>query len=207
MRIVGWIATTLIAVVVVVGGLYWSLYVSGRNVLVRHNNQLELTFGGINNAAQKRADLIPNLVRVVEKYAAQEKDVFIGVTNARSKATSITLPENATPEQIEAFGKAQAELSGALGRLLAVSENYPNMKSDAQFLNLQKELRDAEVQMSGARSNYMRAVRGYNNNVESWPWNAVAAKAYGFEKKPQLDFGPDAAQRRAAPPTVEFGKQ
>ncbi len=193
------------AIIIAIFG--YNLTLGSRNVLVRHNNNLEGTFAGINNAAQKRADIVPNMVSVVDRFAKQEKDVTIGATEARAKATSITLPQNATPEQIEAFGKAQQEMSGALGRLLAVSERYPDLKSDKLFLDLQAQLKESETQMSGARAAYIRAVQSYNVNVESCPFACVAAMMFGYQKKPQLDFGPDAAQRRAAPPKVEFNKK
>jgi LemA protein len=186
--------------------LVWTWTVSARNVLVRHSNEVEATFAGINNAAKKRADLIPNLVATVERFAQQEKDVFVGVTQARASATKITLPENATPEQLEKFAQAQSQLSGALGRLLAVVENYPQLKSDTSFLNLQKELKDAEMQMSAARARYIGAVKGYNVNVQSCPNACIAASLFGFQAKPQLDFGENAEQNRNTPPKVDFKK-
>lgn len=193
---------------VIVAFLTWTWTVSARNVLVRHSNEVEATFAGINNAAKKRADLIPNLVATVERFAQQEKDVFVGVTKARADATKLTLPENATPEQLQQFAQAQSQLSGALGRLLAVAENYPQLKSDTSFLNLQKELKDAEMQMSAARARYISAVKGYNVNVESCPNACIAASLFGFQKKPQLEFGSaeEAQKMRNEPPKVDFKK-
>lgn len=139
------------------------------------------------SAYKKRADLIPNAAATVEKYASHEKGVLAEVAQARAKATHITLPENATPEQIAAFAQHQSQLSGALGRLLMVSEQYPNLKADAGFLQLQRDLKDIEQQATAARNKYIREIAAFNVNVRTFP-NSLVASLFGVKTKPQLEF-------------------
>jgi LemA protein len=156
------------------------------------------------NQYQRRADLIPNLVNAVKGFAAQEKEVLLGVTNARAKVGSI----QATPELLnnpEAFAKfqaAQGELSGALSRLLVVSENYPQLKSDANFRDLQAQLEGTENRIAVARNRYIKSVQEYNVTVRSFPSN-LTAMAFGYKAKPTFTVENEKAISQA--PKVDFG--
>jgi LemA protein len=156
------------------------------------------------NQYQRRADLVPNLVNTVKGYAAQEQKIFIDVAEARSKVGSI----QATPALIndpQAFAKfqaAQGQLTGALSRLLAVSENYPQLKSDQNFRDLQAQLEGTENRITVARNRYIRAVQAYNVTVRSFPTN-LTAKMFGYTVKP--NFSVDNEAQISRPPTVNFG--
>ena len=156
------------------------------------------------NQYQRRADLIPNLVNTVKGFAAQEKAILLGVTEARAKVGSI----QATPELINdpaAFAKfqaAQGEVSSALSRLLVVSENYPQLKSDANFRELQAQLEGTENRITAARNAYIKAVQEYNVTVRSFPSN-LTAMAFGYKEKP--NFTVENEKEIAKPPKVEFG--
>ncbi|MDO8771309.1 MAG: LemA family protein, partial [Burkholderiaceae bacterium] len=152
---------------------------------------------------QRRADLVPNLVNTVKGFAAQEKEVLLGVTNARAKVGSI----QATPELInnpEAFARfqaAQGELSGALFRLLVVSENYPQLKSDANFRDLQAQLEGTENRIAVARNRYIKSVQDYNVTVRSFPSN-LTALVLGYKDKP--NFSVENEKEISRPPSVSF---
>ena len=155
------------------------------------------------NQYQRRADLVPNLVNTVKGYAAQEQRVFIAVTEARSKVGSI----QATPALIndaKAFAKfqaAQGELTSALSRLLAVSENYPQLKSDANFRDLQAQLEGTENRITVARNRYIQAVQAYNVTIRTFPSN-LTAKVFGYALK--ANFAVDNEGQISKPPAVEF---
>lgn len=159
----------------------------GYNTLQSTDEQIKAGWAEVLNQYQRRADLVPNLVSVVKGFAAQEKDVLLGVTNARSRVGGI----QATPELINdpvAFSKfqsAQGELSGALSRLLVVAENYPQIKSDANFRELQAQLEGTENRITVARNRYIKAVQEYNVAVRSFPSN-LTAMAFSFQVKPSL---------------------
>jgi LemA protein len=176
----------------------------GYNELQSNDEQIKAGWSEVINQYQRRADLIPNLVNTVKGYAAQEQAVLLGVTNARAKVGSI----QATPELINdpaAFAKfqaAQGELSGALSRLLVVTENYPQLKSDANFRDLQAQLEGTENRITVARNRYIQAVEQYNVTVRSFPTN-LTAKMFGFAVKP--NFTVDNEKAIAAPPVVNFG--
>ncbi len=159
----------------------------GYNTLQSTDEQIKAGWAEVLNQYQRRADLVPNLVSVVKGFAAQEKDVLLGVTNARSRVGGI----QATPELINdpvAFSKfqsAQGELSGALSRLLVVAENYPQIKSDANFRELQAQLEGTENRITVARNRYIKAVQEYNVVVRSFPSN-LTAMAFSFQVKPSL---------------------
>ena len=176
----------------------------GYNTLQSTDEQIKASWSGVLNQYQRRADLVPNLVNTVKGFAAQEKDVLIQVTNARARVGSI----QATPELIndeQAFAKfqaAQGELSSALSRLLVVSENYPQLKSDASFRDLQAQLEGTENRITVARNRYIKAVQEYNITVRSFPSN-LTAMAFGFKVKP--NFNVENEKAISAPPTVDFG--
>jgi LemA protein len=176
----------------------------GYNTFQRNDEQVKSSWSEVVNQYQRRADLIPNLVNTVKGFAAQEKEVLLGVTNARAKVGSI----QATPELIESpeafarFQAAQGELSGALSRLLVVSENYPQLKSDANFRDLQAQLEGTENRIAVARNRYIKAVQDYNVTVRSFPSN-LTAMAFGYKAKP--NFTVENEKEVSKPPKVDFG--
>jgi LemA protein len=176
----------------------------GYNTLQSLDEQVKASWSEVLNQYQRRADLIPNLVNTVKGYAAQEQQVLLGVTEARAKVGSI----QATPELInnpEAFARfqaAQSELTGALNRLLVVAENYPQLKSDANFRDLQAQLEGTENRITVSRNRYIKAVQEYNTTVRSFPTN-LTAMVFGHEQKPQ--FTVENEREIARPPTVDFG--
>jgi LemA protein len=176
----------------------------GYNTLQSLDEQVKASWAEVLNQYQRRADLVPNLVNTVKGYANQEREVLIAVTEARSKVGSI----QATPELIndpQAFARfqaAQGELSGALSRLLVVSENYPQLKSDANFRDLQAQLEGTENRITVARNRFIKAVQEYNVTVRSFPTN-LTAMMFGHKEKPQ--FTVENEREIARPPTVDFG--
>ncbi len=181
-----------------------SLSGCGYNTLQTTDEQIKASWAEVLNQYKRRADLVPNLVNTVKGFAAQEKDVLLGVTNARSRVGGI----QATPELIdnpEAFAKfqnAQGELSSALARLLVVTENYPELKSDANFRDLQAQLEGTENRITVARNRYIKAVQEYNIVVRSFPSN-LTAMLFGYQTKPS--FTVENEQAISAAPKVDFG--
>ncbi len=175
----------------------------GYNTLQSTDEQVKAGWAEVLNQYQRRADLVPNLVNTVKGYAQQEKDVLLGVTNARSKVGAI----QATPELLndpQAFAKfqqAQGELTSALSRLLVVAENYPQLKSDANFRDLQAQLEGTENRITVARNRYIKAVQEYNVTVRSLPSN-LTAMLFGFQVKPS--FTVENEKEIAKPPKVDF---
>ncbi|MEO8007598.1 MAG: LemA family protein [Betaproteobacteria bacterium] len=175
----------------------------GYNTLQSQDESIKAAWGEVLNQYQRRADLVPNLVNTVKGFAAQEKDVFLGVTNARAKVGSI----QATPELVNdpaAFSKfvaAQGEMTSALSRLLVVAENYPQLKSDANFRDLQAQLEGTENRITVARQRYIRAVQEYNVTVRSFPSNLTAML---FGHKVKASFTVDNEQAISKPPAVDF---
>ncbi|MFZ6656879.1 LemA family protein [Undibacterium sp. TJN19] len=175
----------------------------GYNSFQSGDEQVKSSWSEVLNQYQRRADLVPNLVNTVKGFAAQEKDVLLGVTNARAKVGSI----QATPEVLnnpEAFAKfqaAQGELSGALSRLLVVTENYPQLKSDANFRDLQAQLEGTENRITVARNRYIKSVQDYNVLVRSFPSN-LTAMMFGYQVKP--NFAVENEKEIARPPKVDF---
>lgn len=161
--------------------------VSTYNGLVSKQENVSEKWGAVESVYQRRADLIPNLVNTVKGYAAHEQTTLQEVTEARSRATSINIdPATATPEQMEAWMKAQDKLSSALGRLIAISESYPDLKASQNFLALQSQLEGTENRISVERQNYNAAVKEYNVAVRRFPSNIIASM-FGFEKKPMFE--------------------
>lgn len=175
----------------------------GYNTLQSTDEQIKASWAEVLNQYQRRADLVPNLVNVVKGFAAQEQQVLLGVTEARARVGSI----QATPDLIndeQAFARfiaAQGELSSALARLLLVVENYPQLKSDALFRDLQAQLEGTENRITVARNRYIQAVQEYNVTVRSFPSN-LTAMVFGFKVKPSFTVEDEKAI--AAPPKVDF---
>lgn len=170
------------------------------NDLVNQEEGVEAAWAQVENQYQRRADLVPNLVATVKGYATHEQETLEGVVEARAKATQITIdPANATPEQLAAYQAAQGELSQALGRLLAVAENYPDLKANENFRDLQSQLEGTENRIAIARQQFNDAARQYNQKVRRFPGNIIAGM-FGFEKKPYFE----AEESAKAAPKVEF---
>jgi LemA protein len=176
----------------------------GYNTLQTQDEQVKSAWSEVINQYQRRADLIPNLVNTVKGYAAQEKDVLLGVTQARARVGSIQATPDLVndPQALAKFQAAQGELSGALSRLMVVSERYPDLKSDQNFRDLQAQLEGTENRITVARNRYIQAVQNYNVTVRSFPSN-LTAMAMGYKPKPNFTVENEAAI--AKPPTVDFG--
>lgn len=181
----------------------FSLSGCGYNTLQSTDEQIKASWAEVLNQYKRRADLVPNLVNTVKGFASQEKEVLLGVTNARSRVGGI----QATPELIndaQAFSKfqsAQGELSSALSRLLVVVENYPELKSDANFRDLQAQLEGTENRITVARNRYIKAVQEYNIVVRSFPSN-LTAMLFGFHTK--SSFTVENEQEISSAPKVDF---
>ncbi len=175
----------------------------GYNSLQTQDEAVKASWSEVVNQYQRRADLIPNLVNTVKGYAAQEERVLVGVTEARSRATSIQLtPEMLNdPEAIKKFQAAQGQLTGALKSLIAVSENYPQLKSDQNFRDLQAQLEGTENRITVARNRYIESVQVFNGTVRQFPTN-LTAMLFKYPVKPNFTVENEAAI--AAPPTVDF---
>jgi LemA protein len=175
----------------------------GVNTIPTLEEQAKAKLADVNNQYQRRADLIPNLVETVRGYARQERETLEAVVNARAKATSIQLtPEVASdPEKFKQFQDAQAQLSGTLGRLIAVSENYPDLKSNQNFLALQSQLEGTENRIAVARRDHNEAVRAYNTELRTFP-GVIWAKTLYSGSKPMETFAVTDDVRR--PPPVKF---
>ncbi len=175
----------------------------GYNSLQTQDEQVKSAWSEVINQYQRRADLIPNLVNTVKGYAAQEQQVLLGVTEARAKVGSIqATPELVNdPEALAKFQAAQAQLTGALSHLIAVSENYPQLKSDQNFRDLQAQLEGTENRITVARNRYIQAVQDYNIAVRSFPAN-LTAMMFGYKTKPNFTVENEAAISK--PPSVDF---
>jgi LemA protein len=175
----------------------------GYNTIPTLEEQAKAKWADVQNQYQRRADLIPNLVATVQGYAKQEKDVLTSVVEARAKATSVRVDASqlTDPEKVKQFQDAQNQLSGALGRLLAVTEAYPDLKSNQNFLALQSQLEGTENRIAVARRDYIEAVREYNLALRTFP-TVIWAKTVFAGNKPMAEFtAADAAQ---SPPQVKF---
>ena len=186
----------LIAAVVVIA--MWAA--SAYNSMVSEQENATTALANVQSAYQRRADLIPNLVEVVKGYAEHEKGTFEAVVNARAKATQVTLdPTNLTPEKLQEFQKAQGELGAALGRLLAVQENYPELKANENFKDLQVQLEGTENRINEARNKFNAVVQQYNVVIRSFPKNILAG-IFGFSKMDKFEADADAQSA----PKVKF---
>lgn len=192
-------AAALLAIVLMAVGLSGC----GYNTIPTLEEQAKARWADVQNQYQRRADLIPNLVATVQGYAKQEKDVLTSVVEARAKATSVHVDASqlTDAEKVKQFQDAQNQLSGALGRLLAVTEAYPDLKSNQNFLALQSQLEGTENRIAVARRDYIEAVREYNLSLRTFP-TVIWAKTVFAGNKPMAEFtATDAAQ---APPQVKF---
>ena len=173
----GWIIAGAVVLIL----LLWS--VSGYNGLVSMDEQVAGKWANVETQYQRRADLIPNLVNTVKGYATHEKTTLENVVKARSEATQVKVnPEDLTPERLAEFQKAQGNVSTALGRLLMVAENYPQLKANQNFLELQSQLEGTENRITVARKNFNDAAKAYNVAIRRFPKNILAA-IFGFDKK------------------------
>lgn len=177
----------------------------GYNTLQATDEQITASWAEVLNQYQRRADLVPNLVNVVQGYAAHEKEILTQVTEARARVGSIQVTRELLndPQAFQRFQAAQAQMTSALARLLAVAENYPNLKADAVFRDLQAQLEGTENRIAVARNRYIKAVQDYNVTVRSFPSN-LTAMLFGFKVKPS--FAVENEKELARPPKVEFGK-
>jgi LemA protein len=189
-------AFTLAAVAALLSGC-------GYNTIQTQDEATKAAWSEVVNQYQRRADLIPNLVSTVKGYAAQEQTVLLGVTEARARVGSIQVtPEMANdPAALKKFQDAQGALSGSLSRLLAVSENYPDLKSNQNFRDLQAQLEGTENRITVARKRYIDTVQEYNNTIRVFPSN-LTAKVTGAKEKPNFSVENEAAISK--PPSVEF---
>lgn len=170
------------------------------NSMVEADENINTQWAKVENQYQRRADLVPNLVNTVKGYAAHESETLEAVIAARSKATQITVdPANLTEENLQKYQEAQGELSSALGKLLAITENYPDLKANQNFLELQAQLEGTENRIATERSRYTDAVNAYNKKIRKFP-ALITAKIFGFDAKPQFKAEASATQA----PTVEF---
>ena len=186
----------IIAAVVIIGGWAASAY----NGMVGAEEGATTAMANVQSAYQRRADLIPNLVETVKGYAAHEQETLEGVVAARSKATSINLdPENMTPEKLKEYQQAQGELSTALGRLIAIQENYPDLKANENFRDLQVQLEGTENRINEASNKYNTAVQSYNMKIRRFP-NSMLSGIFGFDRMQK--FEAEAGAEKA--PEVKF---
>jgi LemA protein len=175
----------------------------GVNAIPTKDEEVKAKFGDVQAQYQRRADLIPNLVNTVQAYAQQERGVLTAVTNARAQATHISVDAStiSDPAQFQKFEQAQNQLSGVLGRLLAISENYPDLKSNQNFLALQSQIEGTENRIEIARRDYNEAVRDYNTELRTFPGTIWAHTLYSASK-PAQEFAASSAAQEA--PTVNF---
>jgi LemA protein len=192
-----------IGVALAVIGIGLTVSACGYNTIPTLEEQAKARWADVQNQYQRRADLIPNLVETVKGYAAQEKNVLTAVVEARAKATQtkIDVSQLTDPDKLKAFQDAQNQLTGALGRLLAVSENYPDLKSNANFLALQSQLEGTENRIAVARRDYIDAVRAYNTALRTFP-TLLWAKFFFSGNKPMAEF--TATEGSDKPPPVKF---
>jgi LemA protein len=183
--------------------LGFSVAACGYNTIPTLEEQAKARWGDVQNQYQRRADLIPNLVATVQGYAKQEKEVLTAVVEARAKATQVKVDASqlSDPDKLKQFQEAQNQLSGALGRLLAITENYPDLKSNANFLALQSQLEGTENRIAVARRDYIEAVRTYNTALRTFPTLLWAKTAFSGSK-PMAEF--TASENAQSPPQVKF---
>ncbi|KVD83368.1 hypothetical protein WI88_16725 [Burkholderia ubonensis] len=190
--------------IVMLASVLLNLSGCGYNAIQTEDEQVKASWSEVLNQYQRRADLVPNLVNTVKGYANQERDVLTSVTQARAQVGSIrATPELiADPQAFARFEAAQGQLTTSLSRLLVVSENYPQLKSDANFRDLQAQLEGTENRIAVARNRYIRSVQAYNTTVRSFPIN-LTARALGYPERPNFSVSNEA--QISKPPRVDFG--
>jgi LemA protein len=176
----------------------------GYNAIQRQDEAVKASWSEVLNQYQRRADLVPNLVNTVKGYAQHEERVLTEVTNARARVGSVQVTPDMVDDaqKLKQFQQAQGELSSALSRLMVVSENYPNLKADGLFQNLQAQLEGTENRITVARNRYVQAVQQYNAMIRTFP-NNLTAKMFGYQVKP--NFGVENEKAISTAPTVDFG--
>ena len=177
--------STIILIAVIAIAAIWG--VSAYNGLVKMDESVNTAWSNVENQYQRRADLIPNLVNTVKGYAAHEKETLEAVMAARSKATQMTIDaDNLTPEKLQEYQKAQGEIGSALGRLLAITEAYPDLKANENFKELQTQLEGTENRISVERRNFNEVARTYNTSIRTFP-KSILAGMFGFDKRPYFE--------------------
>ena len=177
--------STIILIAAIAAVAMWAI--SAYNGMVKMDESVSTAWSNVENQYQRRADLIPNLVNTVKGYAAHEKETFEAVVSARSKATQMTVDaDNLTPEKLQEYQKAQGEIGAALGRLLAITENYPELKANENFKELQAQLEGTENRISVERRNFNEVARSYNTSIRTFP-KSLLAGMFGFDKRPYFE--------------------
>ena len=177
--------STIILIAVIAIAAIWGI--SAYNGLVKMDESVSTAWSNVENQYQRRTDLIPNLVNTVKGYASHEKETFEAVVSARSKATQMTVDaDNLTPEKLQEYQKAQGEIGAALGRLLAITENYPELKANENFKELQAQLEGTENRISVERRNFNEVARSYNTSIRTFP-KTIIASICGFDKRPYFE--------------------
>lgn len=190
--------STIIILAVVAIVAIWGI--TGYNGMVKAEEAVSTAWSNVENQYQRRADLIPNLVNTVKGYAAHEKETLDAVISARTRATQVTVDaDNLTPEKLQEFQKAQGEVGSALGRLLAITEAYPELKANQNFLELQAQFEGTENRISVERRNFNDAAKSYNTSIRTFPRNLLAGM-FGFEKRPYFE----AQEGAEKAPEVQF---
>ncbi len=186
---------TLCVVVAVIVGAIWFI-ISARNTLIAMEENVNGSWANVETQYQRRSDLIPNLVNTVKGYASHESETLENVIAARSRATQITVnPDDLTPAKLEAYQKAQGEVGAALGRLLAISESYPDLKANQNFMELQAQLEGTENRINEARRLFNNTAKTYNTKIRQFPYSM-----FGFERRPYFEAAAGAEQA----PQVQF---
>lgn len=192
----GTITIIIVAIVAIIA--FWAI--SGYNSLVSMDENVSNQWANVETQYQRRADLIPNLVNTVKGYAAHEKETLEGVIAARSQATQIKVdPTDLTPEKLAEYQKAQGQLATALGKLLAITESYPDLKANQNFLELQAQLEGTENRINVARKNFNDSAKAYNTAIRRFPKNILAGM-FGFDKRAYFEAAEGAEQA----PQVQF---
>jgi LemA protein len=177
--------STIIIIAVIGVAVVWAII--GYNGMVKADEAVSTAWSNVENQYQRRADLIPNLVNTVKGYAAHEKETLDAVVSARTRATQVTVnADDLTPEKLQEFQKAQGEVGAALGRLLAITESYPDLKANQNFLELQAQLEGTENRISVERRNFNEVAKSYNTSIRTFPKNILAGM-FGFEKRPYFE--------------------
>lgn len=177
----------------------------GIQSIPQEKNAVEASLAEVTNQYKRRADLIPNLVQAVKGYAKHEEGTLTAVVEARAKATSMTIdPSKSTPQQLAEYQKAQGQLSQALGKLMVISENYPNLKADQNFRDLQAQLEGTENRITIARQRYIQTIQSFNNLVSVFPTSLTNSLFFHYEKMPQWDLSAEEKATAEKAPQVQF---